>query len=1402
MPRIKRVRFVNVGLPKARVDDLTLDWSDGQRAAHTVNWLENGGGKTTLLSLIFATLLPARDDFLLRDRGLTLNTLLPGDSTAQVVLEVELPGGNALIGAFYQTSKGSENLSRLHFLARVGPALALDTLPLIEEREGGRRRVPLAAFHSHLRTLRAQGEAVEFDDRVGEWEKILMGFGIFSQLVRFQMLMSRREGDVENGLKFRNDRELIDLLTQVLLPPDAMHEFTGSLRELRDGLREYQARHAPRALFAERVLPALETFAARGDVLEERERELQEALSRAQGVWRQVRDRAEDLAAQHERLLAGSRQQEREAAEAGRARDAATLRARQVQFALHRAELDCLNGEEAVAQGTLTELEAERRVARLLDRLAEWRRAEVERDELTRLHARLKRDLGPTADELDAAGRALAAALLWRAGQLEAEAGRMRGEVEAQEASLPGLRAEDERARRDLVALELRQHEVAEQLDRARLALAALVEADVLREGEPGATGLERLRGEGTLLQAQVTDLDSQLADLDGQLAALDHEEDGEERHRRELERERDDVARSLREAGKERDALTGNFLLHAYGGGAEPDQGLLRTLDARVQDTERSVLSLAAQEAGHELTAQEVRATGLLPAAGDVQQVLATLAIRGAVTGYAAHRKLGAGRPVTPELARLVVIGEEDRPRLEAALAAYPDKARPFEGVRIVTSGEFGRLGDLPGVVLDPASAGHVDEAAARAFGQRTHAKLERVRERLHAERATQAELADLRARLALYLERFPQDVWAMWQTRLAALERDLAQVDERQAQLAGRRTLLTTRRTDTVRARQEAEVQVRHTERAVVEVRSTLGLADLPALEAELAGLPERAAWAEDEAEAARGQLQAAQERLTALQGRMGGLLSAAGTERAQADRVLLGAPRPEPREGPLDELRARVGALTALLEGADLARVTRDLERADEAVRQKDLAFARKSGGAVSRAEVEGYEARHPSTDPDTLLDDVEARLEAQRRRVAEVREQVATQRERMKNFRAQHGAQVEAGDLTADERHEAHVAGLLDLAREHAARAELAAERQRETLRHAEEVGAVLENYRKAAEQLDALPAAAEPISPLPVEDAQVLGATQGALREWRGRQDARGTADEELRTAFQDWTTAHTKAGSSALGDNTVVRLREADLHTLGRAVRRALDDLRTLVELAAREQAALEDTGRQWARIALRQVRDFEHAVRDLAAHSLVPQGVKTLGGKAFLTVRSQARGGEAHLEERALQLTLSFAGGEADLKPETVLRRFVHELYAFEVRMLYPNNGYHTVEYKTVEDMQASNSGGEGVAATLLLYCAIAKARHRRGNRLFAGGDALLLDNPFAKMTAAHLLQPVLEAATASGVQLVTFTGVESVVGQFTRIVRLRKGHWDRGRQEYLLSANHTLSAVSVVQK
>jgi hypothetical protein len=174
-------------VPDNRFSDLLVDLTDlAGEPTDAIVWLRNGAGKTTMLSLLLALILPDRRDFLAtRTKKRTLEDLVLGPDTAHVVAEWVDPAGQPLItGAVYEwdnrirprdyNGTGKDKLRRSWWCVSPDPAVegsTLDDLPFTL-RTGG--QYDRDRFAAHIRDLAARGvNAVVADRTIAEWHSAL-----------------------------------------------------------------------------------------------------------------------------------------------------------------------------------------------------------------------------------------------------------------------------------------------------------------------------------------------------------------------------------------------------------------------------------------------------------------------------------------------------------------------------------------------------------------------------------------------------------------------------------------------------------------------------------------------------------------------------------------------------------------------------------------------------------------------------------------------------------------------------------------------------------------------------------------------------------------------------------------------------------------------------------------------------------------------------------------------------------------------------------------------------------------------------------------------------------------------------------------------------------------------------
>lgn len=190
-------------------------------------------------------------------------------------------------------------------------------------------------------------------------------------------------------------------------------------------------------------------------------------------------------------------------------------------------------------------------------------------------------------------------------------------------------------------------------------------------------------------------------------------------------------------------------------------------------------------------------------------------------------------------------------------------------------------------------------------------------------------------------------------------------------------------------------------------------------------------------------------------------------------------------------------------------------------------------------------------------------------------------------------------------------------------------------------------------------------------------------------------------------------------------------------------------------------------------------IRSLEHA----AKLSRMPEGVGGWSGQPFLQVKIPARGNQAERRVLLGQLMDSWmTPGRKDMSiPRGAALAYeclvaVMNQREIDVEILKPETGDSFVtNYQPVTKL-ASFSGGQRVTAAILLYCVIVRVRSDQGDNLTDCGF-LILDNPFGKASHFPLVDIQLKMARIMGVQLIYLTGINDfeALASFPLRVRLR---------------------------
>ncbi|MFH9014584.1 hypothetical protein ACH4C6_24800 [Streptomyces sp. NPDC017943] len=345
MYELSRVRLYSIGPAGARYADTVLDLRGvgdivpdpaptqaeffeeepvgppRRPAPAGVLFLENGGGKSVLLKLIFSVMLPGHRNTLGGASSGVLRKFLLADDCGHVALEWQhvLTGECVVVGKVSewrgrQVSNDPRKFAEAWYSFRPGPGLSLDNLPVAESTAVRAPAEGQSGARGRRRTMKGFRDAlteagktyphleVHWEEIHDRWIEHLGDLGLDPELFRYQREMNADEGEAAGLFAVKKDADFTDLLLRAVTDT----RDTDGLADLVSGFGNKLGRRAE--LMAERdftagsvdllgrIVEAADARARARDVhagAERRTRTLARRLS-ARGV--RERARAADLA--------------------------------------------------------------------------------------------------------------------------------------------------------------------------------------------------------------------------------------------------------------------------------------------------------------------------------------------------------------------------------------------------------------------------------------------------------------------------------------------------------------------------------------------------------------------------------------------------------------------------------------------------------------------------------------------------------------------------------------------------------------------------------------------------------------------------------------------------------------------------------------------------------------------------------------------------------------------------------------------------------------------------------------------------------------------------------------------------------------------------------------------------
>lgn len=1441
--QLAALRFRSIGERSARFTDLTLDLTapadDASAPNDSIVWLRNGGGKSSILSLLYAMLLPSANDFMGRSVQRSLTDYVDtGDTSHVVAVWQPREASQSLLGdpedvlitgvvhewadlrRPVQAAKARERLNSAFYACYAVPGvIGPGTLPFTDEDGRTRRLTGYLDALQRLAAPHSRQASLAVTDKQYQWAKVLTDRRLDPEIFRTQKQMNHVEGGVEDLFKFSSAMEFVDFLLDLTTRPDAVNGIAQRLESVA-------------AVLASKPKKLLERdfcTAAAGDLdrVAERHRRLGEAAGRLD----ECRTEAGRLAS----AFAGT------VAEAtGKAESLATER-EAVQQILSSANTD---------KSTANDL------------------AYLYRRQAARLRVgEAERELQETDDRVDRAGKLvrtweLAGSL---AGLAELQEGldQAKLEAEAEEAELAPLRAEADR-RATMLGGRLRT--LAGQADEEAAATAASRKEAESRAGvedsesDRANTDLRQAISDGAKAEHELRAMDDGLkrgvdkghlpsvtVDLAVHRDGLGRRRDECHRHietlkaQAEERRERRDriavrEAELVREHNEAANARTGAAARHAelsarlaeltasgrlrdlaeatadepldvWGEGA----ALLRRLDNAVLAADEDRVRGRVEQESDRRTLRAQQHDAVLPTSLDAERVVRLLAS----AGIAAESGWSHLRSVLPVDRLVAALDVPDMARLGCGVvvqtASLPNAVRFLDSESAVTTSLVGlystaaadrllRSADGAGPGADPGAGGPawsrlepglVDpahaEAAVRLLKERAEA-FERDYTALCARREQDAEL---RRSLDGFLRDCPAG-------RLDTLGTEIEEHDARLGEIESEQG----RNRDEVQALDEADALGESLRERLDGDRVRLNSA-IDWIEDLMPVVAERATWTErhDDARARREDAErrrdhhakrAVQARLDAQRYGRDSEDTAARAARYRREAAGLSG---GPAEGvvdpavPLDTLRQRWESAARALENraaqSVLADRVRDLtERVSRA--RKDLAAIAPDERRPAEAALASPRGQEPHLRAAALE---QARLEkdtavgdqgAARSRLDDCRGRLeeVEKRHRQPPRRVLPSVPVTAAEAEA-------------LALEQEAQGQEAQER----VTQADSMVAKIEADIGRAENraghfttlLESLPApggGAQPPFTADTEAGRVAAremnealalANEACAQE---EKELNGAVDALRRTATQFSRISGPVKDRAAHDPVEVLGPHAAEL--AGRLRLRALT-LTGEIDAIAADQTIIAETLAHLVKDGFDMLGKAERASRMPTSHG-------SWAGKKVLRIAFD-RPSDADLVAYAERVIDHYLG--KGLRPEgmPLLKAALHESAGprgFTVKVLKPTTG----QVSTTEDISrlAKWSGGEKLTVCVALYCTLAALR--AGGRHGGSGGVLLLDNPIGRASSAPLVRLQRDVAAAHGVQLVYTTGVKdpAAVIQFPNVIRLENREGRTRNRRYIV--------------
>lgn len=1453
MPKLLRLRFCNVGPPRARMEDLIISLTDvvtGQ-ATHSAIWLRNGGGKTTLISLLLWLLCPDKP---MPDKNQIEDYVHPDDRSVLIAewqmdtkerqLSLWSKPERYLTGVFCErrasaSSQEDRKLHRMFFATRVKdeePRLSLDELPIYTTRQGQRERRSLTSFRQEWRELNhAHPDAgVEYKETLTEWRGILERIGIDPELFRYQIQMNTREGGAAEPFMFlrENDR-FIDFFLTFMSEATIGNEIAETIKEFRQTLIFLHQQLDPEHTLLQILIPQ---FSSLCEVADEQERLYQQISSVQHEINIATLAVKGWIKKQEEERTNWQRTEEEAHNEAIRLRDdakrrkrrafllryaAAQKRGQQLQTELNRLQdlVEHTKRQAVIWQAALplrTVIRARTRAASIQEQLNA-----------------LQKEHEPLLHMLQESARNYTAALSAKIANLRAEEQRLAQLAGQQRDQALDLRKEATTQEIEATNYDNQAKRFADELAAFRRLHKQLEEQGIMQPGETWGNAQERLQRQQSVQEKEEESIQGILNTLTEDQQELQEKKRNLESVLLELGAQVKSEQRELKPGREVRQKIADDAVLKLYLEVTELDfdrltPQALEILHAKRQAWDEQITQYRLTLVEQELLIQYLSDYGYLPPAQAVTEVIKLLK-KEHITAWSGWYYLTttvaeAGRRARlqrlPELAFGVVVSDEHWLQTQQTLQT----TQPYLETPVVIFAERDLQEEIAthGWAIGPTSDAYFNKDAGGHELLERQARRHQLQADLNELTQNTKELKSSINQLEHAFEHYPTSWWQEHQATLAQALEQQHTLQIQQKPLGDELKYCSGQIAQKLDDLQEIQKRIRKLEKQLIhlqanETQLTVDPDTLKAKQQEQIGKADACRY-----EASQLQIQADEKDNEAKtteeqEKRVGGENKLVERERSEIDHVV-GEP-PVPNPGDIQTLHAHYKSLleqyTQKIGSNELTARRND---ALEEERQADQLFQKKLQKSIKEKDVNDVlRTLTDFNDADQLAEDaLAAKINAQQDSNTKQKDVLQAKQEIQKmkpQLTALNIGEHELDD-TLPESEELCIRGAEEEENIATINEEIASKRkneEQEANRQAKECSSRIASLGQVQKRIRTLQESYDPLLKVVAEAGQEGIDQDGSLpagedlitlreeeidhilevmeNQLKHMRGEKERLDQRGRQGAQAISRALNETNSEFKEVSIAKRFLEHDQGVYEQRCRDFFDELLLRQKWVEGERKTILEHRSTLVQRLLGLADAGVAFLNSASKYSRLPATLPAFEQRPFLRIQLTMPASREEQVGKIAHLLDTIADGGTIPNGLELLQQAVRHLASpIRVEILFPDPG--TLHYVAPNRMM-KESGGERLTSMVLLYCTLLRMRAAHRTKAAGKSSCLILDNPLGVASRALFLELQREVAEAMDIQLIYTTAINDLEALriFPNIVRISNDQHDRRTGHRLLT-------------